>query len=214
MSQKTETYKELATAFKNNKNNRTFKRLMDKMSPGLRRYIFNIVKDGDLTEDLVADVMAKVYYKIDQYKPEYQITTWTYRIAYNACMGHFRKKKPTISINSLADKNVELTTNGTMSVQIMEAEEAMMTENDWYDEEKLLIRKHNMATNAIKSLPALYRPYLEELLLNDRSYSEIFEIMSKKEKGINEQTVKNRIFNGRKLLQKQLLQSKIFSEIE
>ena len=36
MSQKTETYKELATAFKNNKNNRTFKRLMDKMSPGLR----------------------------------------------------------------------------------------------------------------------------------------------------------------------------------
>ena len=45
-----------------------------------------------------------------------------------------------------------------------------------------MIRKHNMATNAIKSLPALYRPYLEELLLNDRSYSEIFEIMSKKKK--------------------------------
>ena len=84
----------------------------------------------------------------------------------------------------------------------------------WYDEEKLLIRKHNMATDAIKALPILYRPYLEELLLNDRTYNEIFEIMSKKEKGINEQTVKNRIFNGRKILQKQLMQSKLFSEIE
>ena len=37
--------------------------------------------------------------------------------------------------NSLADKNIELTTTGAMSVQVMEADEAMMTENDWYDEE-------------------------------------------------------------------------------
>ena len=212
MSLKNETYAELAAAFKSTRSDRTFKRLMDKMMPGLRRYIFNLVKDPDLTEDMLSDVMASVYYKIDQYKPEYQITTWAYRIAYNACMGHFRKKKPTISMSKLADNNVEVTNSGEASFYVVEAEEAMMTDDDRYDEERLLARKHNMAENAIRSLPPLYRPYLEELLINEKSYAEIFDIMKVREKGINEQTVKNRIFNGRKMLQKQLMQTKLFSE--
>lgn len=212
MSSRNETYAELATAFKSTRSDKTFKRLMDKMAPGLRRHIYNIVKDPDLTEDLLSDVMASVYYKIDQYKPEYQITTWAYRIAYNACMGHFRKKKPTVSMSKLIEKNVEATSSQTMSMQVLDEDEAMMTDDIRYEEEALLARKHSMAKNAISSLPPKYRPYLEELLLNHKTYREIFDIMKVREKGINEQTVKNRIFNGRKMLQKQLMQTKLFSE--
>jgi DNA-directed RNA polymerase specialized sigma24 family protein len=127
-------------------------------------------------------------------------------------MGHFRKKRPTVSMSKLADSNVEVSNGGEASFYVMEAEEAMMTDDDRHEEEKLLVRKHAMAENAIRSLPPLYRPYLEELLINEKSYAEIFDIMKNRERGINEQTVKNRIFNGRKMLQKQLMQTKLFSE--
>jgi len=107
---------------------------------------------------------------------------------------------------------VEATSSQTMSIQVLDEEEAMMTDDLRYEEEALLARKHSMAKNAISSLPPKYRPYLEELLLNHKTYREIFDIMKVREKGINEQTVKNRIFNGRKMLQKQLMQTKLFSE--
>ena len=51
-----------------------------------------------------------------------------------------------------------------------------------------------------------------ERFLNHRSYQDILEIMQESEKGINLQTVKNRIFRGRKIVKKQLEGMKLFAE--
>ena len=51
-----------------------------------------------------------------------------------------------------------------------------------------------------------------ERFLNHKSYSDILDIMINYEKDINLQTVKNRIFRGRKIIQKQLGKMKLFSE--
>ena len=52
-----------------------------------------------------------------------------------------------------------------------------------------------------------------ERFLNHKSYSDILEIMLQFEKGINLQTVKNRIFRGRKIVKKQLEGMKLFAEV-
>ena len=69
-----------------------------------------------------------------------------------------------------------------------------------------------MTQEAINALPPMYKRYMVERFLNNKSYSDILDIMIKFEKGINLQTVKNRIFRGRKIVKKQLLAMKLFSE--
>lgn len=213
MTSKNETYTQLALRFKSNPNDRNFRPLLAKMSPGLKKHIYNIVKDNQVANDIFADVMAKIYYKIDTYNPEYQITTWAYRIAYNACMGHFRKRTHTVSLNKLQDPTSPTGSATSLAGCIISEDDAFMTEEHWQEDDELLMAKHQMAINAISSLPAMYKPYIEELLINNRSYAEIFDIMQHREGGINEQTVKNRIFAGRKMLRKQLSQMRLFQTV-
>ena len=59
----------------------------------------------------------------------------------------------------------------------------------------------------------MYKRYMVERFLNHKSYSDILEIMLEFEKGINLQTVKNRIFRGRKIVKKQLEGMKLFAEV-
>ena len=49
-----------------------------------------------------------------------------------------------------------------------------------------------------------------ERFLNHKSYNEILDIMSGIEKGVSLQTVKNRIFRGRKIIRKQLQNTRNF----
>lgn len=214
MTSKNETYSQLAIRFKSDPSDRNFRPLLNKMTPGLKKYIQNIIKDEPVADDIFADVMAIIYYKIGDYNPDYQITTWAYRIAYNACMGHFRKKTSAISMDRLQDIGVEAITANAISTQILTEDEAFMTEDSWQEEDETLIAKHTTAIEAIRSLPPKFKPYMEELLINERSYAEIFDIMQHRERGINPQTVKNRIFAGRKMLQKQLTQMRLFQTAE
>jgi DNA-directed RNA polymerase specialized sigma24 family protein len=58
----------------------------------------------------------------------------------------------------------------------------------------------------------MYKRFMEERFLNKKSYNDILDIMSGCERGINLQTVKNRIFRGRKIVRKQLESMKVFDE--
>lgn len=214
MTSKNETYTQLAIRFKSDPNEKNFRPLLTKMSPGLKKYIYNIIKDHQVADDIFADVMAIIYYKIDSYSLDYQITTWAYRIAYNACMGHFRKKTNNVSMDRLQDVGVEAITAKSISTQILSEEEAFMTEESLLEEDETLLAKHQMAKDAIQALPPMFKPYVEELLINERSYAEIFDIMQHREKGINPQTVKNRIHAGRKILRQQLMQTRLFQTAE
>ena len=36
----------------------------------MRNYVYKIVKDWDVTDDIVSNTLTKVYFKIDQYNPD------------------------------------------------------------------------------------------------------------------------------------------------
>ena len=101
------TYKELAIEFKKTRNEKIYNKLYAKMRPGLRSYVNNIVKDSNVTEDIVSTTLTTVYLKIDQYNEDYQITTWAYRIAYNECIGWIRLRNRKVSMNTFTDKGID-----------------------------------------------------------------------------------------------------------
>jgi len=98
------TYKEIALEFKTTKSEAVYNELYQKMRPGLRNYVYGILKDWDITDDVVSNTLTKIYFKIDQYDPSYQITTWAYRIAYNECMGHIMNRNKKVSLNVFSEK--------------------------------------------------------------------------------------------------------------
>ena len=74
------------------------------------------------------------------------------------------------------------------------------------------IEQVRLTKEAINALPPMYRRFMVERFLNKKSYNDILDIMKKDEKGINLQTVKNRIFRGRRIVKKQLESMKVFSD--
>ena len=73
------TYRELAENFVASKSEKDYKILYDKIKPGLENYVYNVVKDNEAKDDIVTNTLTKMWTKIDQYDPSYQITTWLYQ---------------------------------------------------------------------------------------------------------------------------------------
>ena len=209
MSKKTKTYKELALEFKKTKSERAFNDLYKKMRPGLWSYIFKIVKDSAVADDITSTTLTTIYLKIDQYDDQYQITTWAYKIAFNDCIGWLRFKNRTVSAEVFSEKGVEpIFEPKNIDVYNCETE----TERELLEKDFLLDEKVRLLTESIEALPRMYKDYMVERFVNKKSYNEILDIMVKHEKGINLQTVKNRIFRGRKLVKDKLEKLPIFAE--
>jgi|TARA_R100000951_G_scaffold104780_1_gene98161 RNA polymerase sigma-70 factor (ECF subfamily) len=207
---KKKTYKELATEFKKTRKESVYTELYHKMRPGLLSYINNIVKDPAVASDIVSTTLTTVYLKIDQYNEDYQITTWAYRIAYNECIGWIRFRNKKVSMNVFTDAGVEPPMEP--SVTLRHDSYLPKTESDWEDEQTILDEQIRLTYESINALPPMYKRYMVERFLNHKSYSDILDIMKESEKGISLQTVKNRIFRGRKIIKKQLEGMSLFSK--
>ena len=208
---KKRTYKELALEFKKTRKESTYNELYHKMKPGLKNYVYNIIKDPLITEDIVSHTLTTVYLKIDQYNEDYQITTWAYRIAYNECIGWIRFRNKKVSMNVFTDAGVEPPMDSPFTLR--KDSYLPMTEEDWLEEESIFDQQVKMTHEAINALPPMYKRYMVERFLNHKSYQDILDIMKESEKNINLQTVKNRIFRGRKIVKKQLEGMKLFAEV-
>lgn len=57
-------------------------------------FIRNMVRDD--AEDLLQEIMIKVYQNLNRYKPWYSFNTWIYTIARNHCNNHLEKRKPDV----------------------------------------------------------------------------------------------------------------------
>jgi RNA polymerase sigma-70 factor (ECF subfamily) len=207
---KSKTYKELAIEFKSTRSEKVYNELYKKMRPGLRSYINNIVKDPSIADDITSTTLTTVYLKIDQYNEDYQITTWAYRIAFNECIGWIRLRNKKISINVFTDAGLEPPLHGIN----MNYDFVSKTDDDFWDEDDTLTEQVRLTKEAINALPPMYKRYMIERFFNYKSYGEILDIMINSERDINLQTVKNRIFRGRRIVKNQLNQMKLFSTPE
>ncbi|MDC1282314.1 sigma-70 family RNA polymerase sigma factor [bacterium] len=192
------TYRQLTENFLNTRSDADFTALFYRVKPGLTSYITKMVKDRDVAEDIAINTLTKLWTKIDQYKPEYQITTWLYRIAFNDALGYINQKNKKTSLTTLSEFGVEINDMGTVGQGLQGAYEdyEMKTEQDFLDEDDELMERYGNALKAIDSLKEMYKPIVVDRLINNMKYE---DIAAKHDLPL--QTIKNRIRRGKALIE-------------
>ena len=191
------SYRQLGQEFFNTRSEKSYNALYQRVRPGLKSYIWNILKDEEAVEDVLANTLLKLWTKIDQYKPEYQITTWLYRIAFNESLGYIRERNKKYSLDGMKDLGIEVSQNKslneTLSMLIEEADQK--SESDFWEEENDLMNRYNMALQLMNNLKPMYRDILEDRLIGKMKYEDIAEKYN-----VPLQTVKNRIRRRKSLV--------------
>tara|TARA_B100000446_G_scaffold168865_1_gene173625 strand:- start:848 stop:1378 length:531 start_codon:yes stop_codon:yes gene_type:complete len=88
-----------------NGNTSSFSDFARKVAPSLLRYSFRILNDRFEAEDVVQEVMVKIYFRHSSYRKESSAKTWIYKITRNSCLDRLRKFSPesmdTVDLNEL-----------------------------------------------------------------------------------------------------------------
>jgi RNA polymerase sigma factor (sigma-70 family) len=172
------TYRQLAIEFKNTKSPAVFAQLYKKIKPRMKSFVLGIVKDPDAADDIVSDAMTTVYTKIDQYNPEFQITTWSYTIAYHQAIQYIRERNRKVSLTVFSDNGIEVPTEGKLleigkTLEALDRENFSSLEQDLLEKERIIELRHQAAIDAINSLKPLYKEIMVDRFINKLSYIDI-----------------------------------------
>ncbi|MEX2632944.1 MAG: RNA polymerase sigma factor [Balneolales bacterium] len=130
-------------------------------------------------QDILQETFLKACKNLERFNGESGLYTWLYSIGRNLCIDEFRKQKKEKNLSNIPVENYELESDQFTT----EAEK----------EEIILLRK------AIAELPEQFREVVIMKSIDGMSFPEMAEIT-----GINEQTLKNRMFRSRKMLAESL----------
>lgn len=192
------SYRELTENFLETRSDSDFTALFYKVKPGLTSYINKIVKDPEMANDIATNTLTKLWTKIEQYDPQYQITTWLYRIAFNDAIGHINQRNKKTSLSALEEFGVEINEAGEFSNGLQGAfdDYEMKTEQDFLEEDDELMERYGNALKAIDSLKEMYKGIVVDRLINDMKYEDIAE-----KHNLPLQTIKNRIRRGKSIIE-------------
>ena len=194
------TYRELTENYISTKSEQDYKALYIRIKPGLRSYIYNVVKDNEATDDILTNTLTKLWTKVDQFDPQYQITTWLYRIAFNECLGWIRQRNKKRSIDAMKDYgiNTERYLSKTSAKDLL-IEMEYKSEQDWIDEDNYIMNQYESVLHNINTLKPMYKGILEDRLLNNMKYEDIADKYD-----LPLQTIKNRIRRGKAIIAEQM----------
>jgi RNA polymerase sigma-70 factor (ECF subfamily) len=156
----------------------------------VKRFIFALVKDEWVADDLIQETFIKVQKNLNQLQDEAKLSSWIFRIAYNLCQDHFRK-------TSRVSKREHVATD----------ERQFLTEPLFQKE----FDQHQMGAcvqDKIRLLPESYQTVLVLFDLMEFSHQEIAEIL-----GISVENVKVRLHRARKKL-KTILEEECSFEVD
>lgn len=176
----------IALNFIQNKNNKTFTELINRLKPGLFSFAYNFVKDKDLANDVVSQTIILMWQKIDQYNSKYNFSTWVYAIAKNEALGAIRQKGKNLSYDKYVNNHSRL-------LQLYNPVFNMNTEVMGPVGEELTQKLFDASMSAINELREPYRTVMLEREINQKQLTDIANDL-----GWNLSTVKTRLRKGRK----------------
>ena len=191
-------YRELTENFLETRSEKDYTSLYRKVKPGLRSYIGKIVKDSEATEDILVNTLTKMWTKIDQYDPQYQITTWLYRIAFNECLGFINERNKKTSLTRLQEYGLEVNDGGTVAIETIGSlveDMDFKTEMDLWEEDNELPARYESCLRAMEQLKPIYRDIVVDRLINKVKYEDLADKYK-----LPLQTIKNRIRRGKSLI--------------
>ena len=167
---------------------KAFEMIILKYQQPLVNYLGRMTGERETALDFAQDIFLKAYASLDSYRPAFKFSTWLFKIASNHMIDHWRKKK-------IAAVSLDQPFDGDESSPRPQVE----------DREPSVVRKYELAEirarieNALDRIPAAFRELFVLRHVNEFSYEEIADI-----KGLPVGTVKNRVFQAKELLRRQL----------
>lgn len=154
---------------------------------------FRYLRNKEDAEEVMQDVLFKVHRKVGAFRGDAALSSWIYRITFNAAMSRLRTAK------------YQRTQKDELSITMHDADEQSSVPldladwSDMADERVFRSQLRKRVFSAILSLPAIYRA---PVLLRD------IQGMSTEEASamlrVKDQTLKSRLHRGRLILRKQL----------
>lgn len=150
-------------------NHEYFYELMKRYEPKLLRYIRKMLPNNtDDAEDVLQEIFLKVYRNQKGFNPKLKFSSWVYRITHNEVVNLYRKRNPEKGILRIDD-----TESDNRALFHMLAD-TLDIQGDYLSGER---RKKVLA--ALSRMPAKYRDVLVLRYFEEKSYTEISDILRK-----------------------------------
>ena len=153
---------------------------------------FRYLRNKEDAEEVMQDVLYKVYRKVGAFRGDAALSSWIYRITFNAAMSRLRTAK------------YQRTQHDEQSITNHDGEESVARHEiaDWSDlADERVFRKQlrQRVFSAILALPAIYRAPVMLRDIQGMSTEEASAMLR-----VKDQTLKSRLHRGRLILRKQL----------
>ena len=158
----------------------------------IHQLAFRYLRNKEDAEEVTQDVLFKVYRKVGEFRGDAALSSWIYRITFNAAMSRLRTAR-----YQHAQDEERQRTNADGEQKPVRAEVA-----DWSnmaDEGVLRSQLRNRVFRAILALPAIYRAPVMLRDIQGMSTEEASAMLR-----VKDQTLKSRLHRGRLILRKQL----------
>jgi len=154
---------------------------------------FRYLRNKEDAEEVVQDVLFKVFRKVGAFRGDAALSSWIYRITFNTAMSRLRTAG--YRQTQRADRQPAVDSNAPTDLPIIEPA-------DWSnlgDERVLRAEMRRETLRAILALPAIYRAPVVLRDLRGMSTEEASAVLK-----VKDQTLKSRLHRGRVILRKQL----------
>ena len=154
---------------------------------------FRYLRNKEDAEEVTQDVLFKVYRKVGEFRGDAALSSWIYRITFNAAMSRLR----TAQYQRTQAEERREAANETPSGDLLPADVADWS--DLADERVLRSQLRQRVMRAILALPAIYRAPVMLRDIHGMSTEEASAMLK-----VKDQTLKSRLHRGRLILRKQL----------
>ncbi|MES1255904.1 MAG: sigma-70 family RNA polymerase sigma factor [Acidobacteriota bacterium] len=154
---------------------------------------FRYVRNKEDAEEVTQDVLYKVYRNVGSFRGDAALSSWIYRITFNAAMSRVR----TASYRRAQDEDRRLQSSD--QEELTSVQDQIPDLSDMADERILRSQLRQRILRAILALPAIYRAPVVLRDLQGMSTEEASAMLR-----VKDQTLKSRLHRGRLILRKQL----------
>jgi RNA polymerase sigma-70 factor (ECF subfamily) len=169
--------------------------LADTYSSKIYQLAFRYLRNKEDAEEITQDVLFKVYRKVGAFRGDSALSSWIYRITFNAAMSRLRTARYQRSQDE--DRQTSPAENDAAAGSSRSFDVADWS--DLADERVLRSQLRQRVFRAILALPAIYRAPVMLRDIQGMSTEEASALLR-----VKDQTLKSRLHRGRLILRKQL----------
>jgi RNA polymerase sigma-70 factor (ECF subfamily) len=172
---------------------RALAELADAYGTKIFQLAFRYLRNKEDAEEVTQDVLFKVYRKVGEFRGDAALSSWIYRITFNAAMSRVR----TAQFQRSQEDDRQMASDDSESSSTSQPDIA-----DWSnmaDERILRSQLRRRVLRAILALPVIYRAPVMLRDIQGMSTEEASAMLR-----VKDQTLKSRLHRGRLILRKQL----------